>query len=136
MESPDRDQFSARKSSQGTSNKKRISKNANTNPDLAHLVLKTAPAVHSQPQPDQQILEKQMMSAESNAAYKMQMLEISEIMPDKSSDDNVDLGQLDFDENTIDGEHQNLHSQPQMQIPQYQERRRTFRLPQTDVKKG
>ena len=29
------------------------------------------------------------------------MLEISEIMPDKSST-NIDLGQLDFDENTID----------------------------------
>ena len=47
-----------------------------------------------------------MLSAEDNAAYEMQMLEISEIMPDKSSV-NIDLGQLDFDENTIDGADEN-----------------------------
>ena len=46
-----------------------------------------------------------MLSAEDKAAYEMQMLEISDIMPDKSSV-NIDLGQLDFDENTLDNENQ------------------------------
>lgn len=48
-----------------------------------------------------------MMSAEDKVSYEMQMLEISDIMPDKSTV-NIDLGQLDFDENTLDNE--NLQS--------------------------
>ena len=48
-----------------------------------------------------------MMSAEDKVAYEMQMLEISDIMPDKSTV-NIDLGQLDFDENILDNE--NLQS--------------------------
>lgn len=67
-----------------------------------------------------------MMSIENNLAYQMQMLEISEIMPDKS-DDNVDLGQLDFDENTIEEEFPGTKSQQLIQV-QTQERRHTFRL--------
>ena len=67
------------------------------------------------------------------------MLEISEIMPDKSSV-NIDLGQLDFDENTIDVVDENHNhfispQKPPVNGHQYRERRRTFRQTSTTAAK-